>query len=502
MNKRNALVSVYNKTYLKKLCSTFLKYNISIISTGETANKIKALGYKCKKISDLTKFNEILEGRVKTLHPKIYASILFKRNNSKQLKEFNKINFPKIDFVVVNLYPFEKWINTNKETTIEMIDIGGITLLRSSAKNFNFVTSICDNKYYYQLIKNLKKNNGNTSLEFRKQMAQKTFEKSADYDLKIAKWFSNKLKKQSKIKLLKTKLRYGENPHQSGSIKYDNKKNIFKNLINNRQLSYNNFLDVDSALDLLQEFKEPTSVIIKHNSPCGVGSAKSINLAFNKAFNADTKSAFGGVLGFNRTVNYTLAKKLYSNFFEIIVAKNFTNKCLSLLKNKKNLILIETKNNIEKKLNEIRSINGGLLSQQKNNIVIKLQDLTIKSKTKALKKTIDDLIFCFKVCKHVKSNAIVLGKNKQTFGIGAGQMSRVDATKIALYKTSKKNKKSGFVVASDAFFPFTDSLKLLFKENCKGVIQPKGSKNDYKIVNFANNKSIPLYFSKYRFFKH
>ena len=499
MNKKSALISVYNKSGLKKLCRAFADHNIDMISTGETANKIKSLGYSCRKISNLTKFREILEGRVKTLHPKIYASILFKRNSSKQLKEFKKLTFPRIDFVIVNLYPFEKYKNKNQKKTIEMIDVGGVTLIRSSAKNFNFVTSLCDYKDYDKLINNLKKYNGSTSIDFRKKMAQKVFKKSANYDLNIAKWFNKKNKNKD---LLETKLRYGENPHQKALLKYKNKKSIIKNLINNKQLSYNNILDFDAVTNLLEEFNEPTCVIVKHNNPCGVGSAKNINLSFNKAFVADKQSAFGGIVGFNRTVNYNLAKKLYSNFFEIIIAKNFSKESIKLFKNKKNLIIIKTNNGIKKKIKEIRSINSGILIQQKNNINIKTRDLLNVSKIKASQKIIEDLIFCFKVCKHVKSNAIVIGKNKQTFGIGAGQMSRVDATKLALSKASKKNKNKGFVAASDAFFPFIDSLKLLLKENCKAVVQPKGSKNDHKIINYVNKNNMALYFSNFRFFKH
>ena len=259
---------------------------------------------------------------------------------------------------------------------------------------------------------------------------------------------------------------------------------------------------MDSAINLLNEFDEPTCVIIKHNNPCGVASDKNINKAFNKALRSDPVSSFGGIVAVNRSINEHLAKKLKSNFFEIVIAKSFQKKAYNIIKKKRKLILIETKNIQYDSKQDIKSINGGYLIQEKNNIKIGLNHMRSVSKNKASKKTLDDLIFSFKVCKHVKSNAIVIAKNKKTVGIGAGQMSRIDATRLALIKVPKKIKLKGFVAASDAFFPFVDGVKLLSKNNCKAIIQPKGSINDSKIIDFANKNKLSLYFSNYRLFKH
>ena len=506
MNSKYALISVYDKKGIEEICKTFLKFNINIISTSSTSKHIISLGYKCKSVSSFTKFKEILDGRVKTLHPKLHAALLFDRKNKRHIKTFKSLNFPVIDFIIVNLYPFEKFINLNKnkKKCIEMIDIGGLALLRSAAKNYKSVTVISNTNDYTNLINILKNNRGKTTLNFRKEMAQKVFQTTANYDIIIAGWLNQKNKKLLNLNnFKKITLRYGENPHQKSYFKYNkNKKNIFENIIQGKKFSYNNFLDVDSAINLLNEFDEPTCVIIKHNNPCGAASGKNINEAFNKALKSDPISAFGGIVAVNRSINDHLAKTLKSNFFEIVIAKSFPKKSRDIFTKKKQLILIETRNMLNYDKQEIKSINGGYLIQEKNNIKLGKNHIKSVSKNKASKKILDDLIFCFKVCKHVKSNAIVIAKNKQTIGIGAGQMSRIDSTKLALIKASKKNKLNGFVAASDAFFPFTDGIKLLFNNNCKAIIQPQGSINDSKIIDFANKKRLPLYFSKYRLFKH
>lgn len=495
----NALISVYDKTSLKEICSTLTKFNIGIISTGATSKKIKSLGFSCKEISNLTKFKEILEGRVKTLDSKIHSSILFKRNNITHAKAFKKLNFPKIDFVIVNLYPFSKI--SDKESAIkkiEMIDIGGPSMIRSASKNYEYVTTISKKKYYKSLIKELENNNGKTTLAFRKKMAKLNFKLTSEYDLLIYNWFNKNNRKIDK----KINLKYGENPNQKAYFINSSNSNILNSQVSGKNIGYNNILDISDGLNCLNEFSEPTCVIVKHNNPCGVSSANNIEKAYLKALQSDPISAFGGVVLFNKKIDEKLSKTINRNFFEVIVAPKFDNKALLNLKSKKNSIIINSSNLKNNKKIEFKSVISGTLFQESNsykNIKLKTKLVT---KKKCSKKIIDDLLFAFKVVKHVKSNAIVLVNNKQTLGIGAGQMSRIDSTKIAILKYKNFFKNKTFVCASDAFFPFTDNIKLLLKLNCKGIIQPSGSKNDQKIIEYANKNNASLYFVKYRAFKH
>jgi len=499
-----ALVSTFNKTNLDVLCKNFEKNNISIISTGSTSDHIRNLGFKCEEVSSLTKFKEILDGRVKTLHPKIHASLLYKRENKQHVSTFKTMKFPSISFVIVNLYPFSEVIkkNKNKEECIEMIDIGGPTLLRSAAKNFKNVTSICSPKYYNEFINNLNNNYGCTSLDFRKKMAQHVFETTYNYDLSISNWFLNIKQDEHMFKnMINEDLRYGENPNQKASVYYSkSRESIFKNILQGKKISYNNILDTEAALNCLNEFSENACVIIKHSNPCGVALGKNNKESFIRALSCDPQSAFGGIVAFNKPVNEDLAKLLKNYFFEIIIAKKFYTKSVEILKLKKNLILIESKNIKIYPGYEIKTINNGYLKQEKNIKKINIKKINCVSKKKATQRHLKDLLFAFKVCKHVKSNAIVLARNVTTIGIGAGQMSRIDATKIAISKVG--NKKQSFVAASDAFFPFNDNVKLLIKNNCNSIIQPKGSINDKSLIKLSNNRKISLYFSDYRLFKH
>ncbi len=498
--KRNALISVYDKSSLGKICNILNKFNIEIISTGATARKIISLGYKCKEISNLTKFKEILDGRVKTLNPKIHASILYKRNNIQHEKTFKKLNFPKIDFVIANFYPFTKISNKEiPEKKIEMIDIGGPSMIRSASKNFESVTTICDKKFYDPLIKELTKNKGVTSLAFRKKMAEKNFKLTSDYDLSIFKWFNGnqKIEKNNKIKI-----KYGENPNQKAYYLTNSKPNLFTSQLSGKALGYNNILDISEGLNCLNEFSEPTCVIIKHNNPCGVASAKNIQNAYFKALQSDPISAFGGIVLFNRKIDKVLAKILIKNFYEVIVSNKFNKESLQILKSKKKLIIIDSSTLKEKNNKIYKSVHSGVLYQEFNSFKVLKSKIKLVSKKKSSDKIFNDLIFAFKVAKHVKSNAIVLVKNKQTLGIGAGQMSRVDSTKIAIIKYKQSFRDKNFVCASDAFFPFTDNLKTLLKLKCKGIIQPGGSINDNKIISYANKKNASLYFVKNRVFKH
>ena len=495
--KSFALISVFDKSNLGFLCNLFKKYGIGIISSGSTSKKIRSLGYNCFEISKLTKLNEALDGRVKTLHPNIYISILHNRNNNDHKKTFNKTRFPKIDFVIVNLYPFTKYINNSINDAIEMIDIGGPTLIRASAKNYNSVTTICSPKNYISLKNNMKKNSGFTDYNFRKKMAEKTFRLTSEYDYEIYNWFS----KNKKITDLK--LRYGENPNQNAFLKTTKNLNISNFQLQGKEIGYNNILDIDSGLDFIGEFTEPTTVIIKHNNACGVASSKTIRGSFLKALKSDKKSAFGGVVLVNKKIDESFAKLIVNDFYEALVSPGFSKESLNILCKRKNLILIKLKKIPKKKQKITNSVRIGTLIQQNNDFQLSKRHLKIASnKTKLSKKEYQDLLFAFKVVKHTKSNAIVLVKNKQTLGIGAGQMNRYDATKIAIMKYKENFSLKNLVCASDAFFPFVDSLKLLLKNNCNCVVAPSGSINDQKIIEFADKNNMKLVFSSVRVFKH
>ena len=506
IKKKYALISAYDKSKLELLCKYFLQNDINIISTGNTLKYIKKLGYKCQSVSGLTKFKEILNGRVKTLHPKIHASLLYDRKNIKHQKTFKTLNFPAIDFLFVNLYPFEKIINKklSEDKCIEMIDVGGPAMLRAASKNFKYVTTICNITDYKKFIENIAKNNGETTLEFRKEMAQKVFSKISKYDLTISRWFLKGNKKLPKNKTAKSiNLRYGENPHQKATISFvDKKPNILDLIIQGKQPSYNNILDIDSAISCLSDFTSPTCVIIKHNNPCAVASGDNILQAFRKAINCDPVSSYGGIISFNKVIDGKLAIILKKFFFEIIIAKNFTNEAKEVFRSKLKTILISTSNIKIDEIYETKSVLGGTITQEKNLFKINANSFDCVTYKNANKKEIEDLIFAFKVCKHTKSNAIVLVNNRATIGLGVGQMSRIDATKIAILKAKQFKNNKYFVAASDAFFPFNDSLKILIKNNCRAIAQPGGSINVSNLIKYENTKKIPVYFSKIRSFKH
>ena len=501
--KKYALISTFDKSNLKIICEFFSKKNIGIISTGGTAKYIKNLGYKASTIKDMTGFEEILGGRVKSMHPHIYASLLYNEEKQYQVKEFEGLNFPNIEFLIVNLYPFQKSIkkNLNYKKCIEMIDIGGPTLLRAASKNYQRITAICDPQDYSKLILNWESNNNKTSLEFRKQMSIKSFKTTCEFDREIFTWLEDK-KINNNFTVLnhnKIKLKYGENSHQEAIFYKKNKKNFYNNQLHGKELGFNNLRDIDSAFNCISEFKDPTSVIIKHNSPCGAASSKNIFIALKNSLNADLTSSFGGIIALNRTVDKKTALLISKNFYEAVLAPKFNSEAVKILKKKNSIRLIVTagiKNNQNK---EVFSINNGYLIQEPNRVKINRKNIKLVSDKKCSNRDIDDLIFAFKICKHVKSNAIVLASNLKTIAIGGGQSSRIESTKIAVNK-AKKN--INFVAASDAFFPFTDCIKMLVKKKCKAVIQPSGSINDKKVIQYANDKNLPLYFSVYRLFKH
>ncbi len=496
MNGRYALISVFDKNKLDFLCKNLSKYNYKLIATDSTCSYIRKLGFKCYNASKITKYKKLLDGRVKTISPEIFSSILYERKNTKHTKQIERMLIPKIDLVVINLYPFKKFINSNDEKKIvDMIDIGGPSLIRASSKNYKDVTIISQINDYSKLIKNLLKNKGFTDLKFRKNMAIKAFEKTHNYDQEIFRWLN-----KSKSKTNKVSLRYGENPNQKSYLINVGSDSVFNYKISGKNLSYNNIVDVDSGVKCLAEFSEPTCIILKHTNPCGVASSKNVQTAFKKALLCDITSAFGGVILINRKMNHILAKQISKSFFEIVVATSFDQLSLDILKKRKNLIILKIKK-IEGNKKEFKSTIFGTLYQNNNNIKINKNFLNIVSKKNSSDKLIDDIIFSLKVVKHLNSNAIVLSSNKQTLGIGSGFTSRIDAIKAALAKI-KLNYKRKYVCASDGFFPFTDSLKVLKNNKCSVVAQPSGSINDNELINFANENGMSLYFTKSRLFKH
>ncbi|MBI28974.1 MAG: Bifunctional purine biosynthesis protein PurH [Alphaproteobacteria bacterium MarineAlpha5_Bin11] len=500
MNKK-ALISVSNKNKLHILCKVLRRYKIDIIATGSTHKKINELGYNSTIISDVTKFDEILDGRVKTLHPKIHGGILFKRDNKNHLNIVGKKKIPHIDYVIIDLYPFSKFVSSGKlfDECIENIDIGGHSIIRSAIKNFKFVTVISDISDYILLKNELIKNNGHTGYIFRKNLAKKALGFLNKYDSSVREWFGEE---ENKIQL-----RYGENPHQTASLVLDKeiKNPLGCKQMHGKQLSYNNIIDVNAALSCLAEFKKPTAVIVKHTNPCGASTQGNINLAIKKALESDLQSAFGGIIAVNRKIDEKILGLLKKKYFEAIIAPDFSKKILLKLKNKKELILLKS-NKINKKndsLGEIKRIKGGYLEQDEDNVVLKKQILKVVTRSQADKKTINDMIFAFSICKHIKSNAIVLAKNSQVIGIGAGQMSRLDSIEIALKKLSKNfGKLNNFVLASDGFLPFKDNIEILNYKKCKAIIQPGGSKKDHEVIAKANELKISMYFTGIRHFRH
>ena len=511
---KNALISISDKENIIPLLRVLEKFNIKIISSGGTFSTIKKLGYKCTELSKYTGFKEMLDGRVKTLHPKIHAGILHDRQNRAHKNEMSKSNFPPIDLIVVNFYPFQNIVRKSKsaKNIIENIDIGGPTMVRAAAKNFNNVTIITNKNDYSDLVQELKKNKGKTSLKFREIMSSKAFGLTAYYDAMIANWFNNKLK--IKFPERKTifgrrlkKLRYGENPHQEGSIyvnDYNDRELNFAQL-HGKELSYNNYNDVFAALEVLDSLKSKAgTVVIKHANPCGVSESKDPLISFKNAYKCDPISAFGGVVACNYKINKKIAVEINKNFLEVIVAKKFDRDALEILKRKKNLRIIDISKFKFKSLSSIKNFDGSFLIQDKNTIILNKKRLKCVTKLKPNKKELDEIKFAFKICKYIKSNAIVICNNFSTIGIGSGQPSRLDSCKISINKANKFQPKKirNSIAASDAFFPFADGIKVLIKSGIKVIVQPGGSIKDKEIINLANKAKIKMLFTEVRHFNH
>ena len=511
---KNALISVSNKENLASLLQTLKKFKVKIISSGGTYAAIKKLGYKCTELSKYTGFKEMLDGRVKTLHPKIHAGILHDRQNKKHKSEMSNQNFPAIDLIVVNFYPFQKIVTSTKNPNqiIENIDIGGPTMVRAAAKNFKNVSILTNLNDYKFLIKELETLKGKTSLKFRELMSSKAFGLTAYYDAMIANWFNKKLKiefpeRKTIFGRKLQKLRYGENPHQQSSIyvsDYDDKHLGF-NQIHGKELSYNNYNDICSSLEILSSLKKNSgTVIIKHANPCGVSENKVPLISFKNAYASDPISAFGGVIACNYKINRKVALEINKNFSEVILAKGFDKESLKILKSKKNLRIIDISDFKLKSLTSVKSFDGSFLLQSKDNIIMDRKKLKCVTKLKPGKKDLAEIRFAFNVCKYIKSNAIVLCNNFSTIGIGAGQPSRLDSCKIAVQKAKKfqSSKIRNSVAASDAFFPFADGINILVKAGVKIIIQPGGSIRDQEVINAANKAKIKMFFTGIRHFNH
>jgi phosphoribosylaminoimidazolecarboxamide formyltransferase/IMP cyclohydrolase len=507
---KTALISISDKSYLRPLLNSLKKNNIKIISSGGTYKEIKKLKFKCLEVSKFTDSPEILEGRVKTLHPKIHAGILNKRKNKLHLKDLKNNNFENIDLVIVNFYPFEKTLSNSKnhEKIIENIDVGGPTMVRAAAKNYQDVTVITSSDQYDELIDELNINKGSTSLEFREKLARIAFTETAYYDSVISDYFNKKnniifpKRKIFHTNLIETP-RYGENPHQKSAI-YSKNNSLKINQIHGKQLSYNNYNDIFSALTISKSLPKNTgTVIVKHANPCGVSINKDHIKSYKLALACDPISAFGGIVSCNFKISKNLAIELNKLFLEVIISNGFDKEALKLLKKKKNLRLVDATNYSYKEILRLVSSNEEFLIQTEDFNKFSKNDFKIVSKKKPNSKQMKNLIFAFNICRYTKSNAIVLARNETTVGIGSGQPSRLDSCQIAIDKMKKfMDTNDEVVAASDAFFPFVDGIEKLVQSGVTAVIQPSGSIRDKEIIKFANETDTILVFSKTRHFRH
>ena len=498
----SALISVFDKNKIENICHILSNNDIEIYSTGGTFDYIKQLGIKIKKVEDLTSYPSILNGRVKTLHPKVFGGIL-KTKSKSDLDESKKYEIPDIDLVVVDLYPFENTVknSNNHEDIIEKIDIGGVSLIRAAAKNYENVVCISSKDQYDELVSIL--NNGcKTDIEYRKKLAYEAFQKSSDYDCKIYSYLGSENINSNFDKDTIKELRYGENPHQKGRFIGQIDK-IFEQ-IHGKDISYNNLLDIDSALGLLNDLETKKSVFLihKHNNPCGVALRDNILDAYLDALSCDNVSAFGGILTSNQIIDMETAREINKLFFEVLIAPDYSDNALDLLKSKKNRIIIKLKSYSINKL-QTRSCLNGILEQDLDGKIDKFDDFKVVTKISPNSSKSDDLVLASIIAKHTKSNCIAIVKNKQLIGSGMGQVSRIDALNQAI----EKSKKFGFdlsesCLASDAFFPFSDCVEISHANNINYIVQPGGSIKDQDSIDFCNKNGMSMVFSGIRHFRH
>lgn len=517
MKTRTALISVSDKSGLKDLATALIQMKFEILSTGGTARVLKAAGIPVIDISDYTGLEEMLDGRVKTLHPKIHAGLLADRSNTDHLEQLERSGIKPIDLLVVNLYPFQKKYrqsDLDESALREFIDIGGVALLRAGAKNHPGVVVISDPGDYLPVMREMKANNGELSGEFRKKLAAKAFRLTSRYDDAIASSLEGDSDQGYPDALvlsysLRQTLRYGENSHQSAAFYAES--NIPKGnsltaarQLQGKELSYNNFLDLESALSLVLELYGPSSVIIKHTNPCGVATADNLLDSYIRARETDPLSAFGGIIAFNREVDKELADEVAATFVEAVIAPSFTPEAMQRFSRKKNLRILELgslKN--RPSYHSLRSIYGGLLVQGADTVGWDQDAIKVMSGTTPTESDLAELYFSWIVCKHTRSNAIVLGKGSATVGIGAGQMSRIDAARLAITKARQaKMSIEGSVLASDAFFPFRDVVDLAAENGVRAIVQPGGSIRDKESIDAAREHGITMVFTGIRHFRH
>jgi len=514
---KRALISVSNKEGIVELCSTLVnEHQVEIISTGGTLKSLLDAGVKAIDISEFTGFPEMMDGRVKTLHPKVHGGILARRDIDQKVMKENEIK--EIDLVVVNLYPFVETISkpeTSLDEAIENIDIGGPSMLRSAAKNNKYVGVVVDPNDYDLVLNELKENKGFISEETRGKLAAKAFTHTAAYDSAISSYLSSNQNKEFPENIflkfeLKEVLRYGENPHQEAAFYVDPKDSMNSGISNSlqlqgKELSYNNIADTDAAYECVKAFEDPACVIVKHANPCGIATDKNIVGAYEKAFSSDPTSAFGGIIAINRELNKEIAQSIINNqFVEVIIAPGVTDEALDITKDKENVRVLNAKElGPQAKGFKFLSVTDGMLVQGTDNEIVTKDDLKIVSKRQPSEIEIQNCLFAWKVCKFVKSNAIVYARENQTIGIGAGQMSRIDSAKIAASKATERGfKTQGCSMASDAFFPFRDGIDAAAEIGITSVIQPGGSLRDDEVIKAADEADMAMIFTGVRHFRH
>jgi phosphoribosylaminoimidazolecarboxamide formyltransferase/IMP cyclohydrolase len=508
MSNRNitrALISVFYKDNLEPIIHRLAKAGVEFVSTGGTQEFIEKLGYKVIPVETLTGYPSIFGGRVKTLHPAIFGGILFRRENSTDVSESQQYKIGPLDLVIVDLYPFEETVTKGgtEDEVIEKIDIGGISLIRAAAKNFNDVIIVSSREQYSELLTLLENKNCTSDLTDRKRFAGLAFNVTSHYDTAIFNYFNHELQVPAFKKSLQNGrvLRYGENPHQQG-VYFGDLDGLFEQL-NGKELSYNNLVDVDAAVNLVKEFKGETAfVIIKHTNACGVATGSNVTEAYLKAFQADTISAFGGVLATNKEIDLAAAEEVNKLFFEILIAPSYSKEALDLLKSKKNRMLLRQKQQLNEK-RQFKSILNGVIEQDLDLKTDSKTDLKVMTKKAPTSSEVEALLFASKICKHTKSNTIIFAVNGQLLASGVGQTSRVDALKQAIEKAATFGfKLEGAVMASDAFFPFPDCVEIAHQSGIRAVIQPGGSVKDQDSISFCDSHEMAMVFTGTRHFKH
>ncbi|MFH1196915.1 MAG: bifunctional phosphoribosylaminoimidazolecarboxamide formyltransferase/IMP cyclohydrolase [bacterium] len=504
--KKFALISVSDKTGIVEFAKKLVELDYEIIATGNTARLIKNSEIKCTEISNYTEFPEIFSGRVKTLHPKIFGGILFRRDNENDLVEANANGILPIDIIVVNLYPFPQVVNrtdVSVEEKIENIDIGGPSLIRAAAKNYKFISVLTSPSQYDDFLNELLA--GEIGESTRIQLASKAFAYTSYYDTLIANYFEKEFNIEPKCFRMNLKLhselRYGENPHQKAKI-YGDFYEYF-DILHGKEISYNNIVDLTAAYDIVCELEPNSCVIVKHTNPCGAASSNSILDAYLNALSGDPVSAFGGIVAFNGTVDSATAEKLNEIFLEIVIAPEFDVDALEILMKKKNRRIVKSSGRTDQNEKNIKNIPGGLVVQDKDNSSVDMLQFNNVTKINVTKDQIEDLKFAWVICKHTKSNAIVYAKNKKLLGVGAGQMSRVDSARLGAAKAKENGHDlTGAVAASDAFFPFADGLNEIIANGITSVIQPGGSVRDQEVIDAADKNNLSMIFTGIRNFKH